>query len=98
MIVLVMEKYSLQHDIDGSEARHITTQEYYCELFTQKETIAKNVEYLKQEQEEVREKTWDLYDQKDEAREKFLVMNDHVEHKKVELSAVELHLEREKRP
>ena len=85
---LAMAKYGLQRGIDGSEARHTTTQEYYRELFTQKDTIADKVEYLKQEQEEVREKTWDLYDRKDEAREKFLAMNDHVEHKKAELSAV----------
>lgn len=89
---LAMAKYGLQRGIDGSEARHTTTQEYYRELFTQKDTIAEKVEYLKQEQEEVREMTWDLYDRKDEAREKFLAMNDHVERKKAELSVVELQL------
>ena len=93
---LAMAKYGLQRGVKGSEARHTTTQEYYRELFTQKDAIADKVEYLKQEQEEVREKTWDLYDRKDEAREKFLAMNDHVEHKKAELSAVESQLKEAK--
>ncbi len=93
---LAMAKYGLQRGIDGSDARHTTTQEYYRELFTQKDTIADKVEYLKQEQEEVRGMTWDLYDRKDEAREKFLAMNDHVEQKKAELSAVESQLKEAK--
>ena len=89
---LTMVKYGLQRGVNGSEARHTTTQEYYRELFTQKDTIADKVKYLKQEQEEVRGMTWDLYDRKDEAREKFLAMNDHLEHKKTELSVVESQL------
>ena len=89
---LAMVKYGLQRGVNGSEARHTTTQEYYRELFTQKDTIADKVKYLKQEQEEVRGMTWDLYDRKDEAREKFLAMNDHLEHKKTELSVVESQL------
>lgn len=93
---LAMAKYGLQRGINGSEARHTTTQEYYRELFTQKDTIADEVECLKQEQEEVREKTWDLYDRKDEAREKFLAMNDHLEQKKAELSVVESELKEAK--
>lgn len=89
---IAMQKYGLQRGVDGSEARHTTTQEYYRELFTQKDTIAGKVEYLKQEQEEVREKTWDLYDRKDEAREKFLAMDNYLEHKKAEILAVESQL------
>lgn len=54
------------------------------------------MEYLKQEQEEVREKTWDLYDLKDDAREKFLAMDNHLERKREELWAVELQLKEAK--
>ncbi|WP_165021123.1 MobV family relaxase [Dysgonomonas sp. ZJ279] len=93
---LAMQKYGLQRGIDGSEARHTTTQEYYRELFTQKDSIAEKVECLKQEQEEVREKTWDLYDRKDEAREKFLAMDSYLEHKKAEILAVESQLRKVK--
>ena len=90
---LAMAKYGLQRGINGSEARHTTTQEYYRELFTQKDTIAEKVEYLKQEQEEVREMTWDLYDRKDEAREKFLNLHEYTQQKETEISEAETRLE-----
>lgn len=90
---LAMAKYGLQRGINGSEARHTTTQEYYRELFTQKDAIADKVEYLKQEQEEVREKTWDLYDRKDEAREKFLNLHEYAQQKEQEISNLETRIE-----
>lgn len=42
-----MEKYGLQRGIDGSEARHITTRQYYRDLVQQTATLltSKPVEY-----------------------------------------------------
>lgn len=88
-----MAKYGLQRGVDGSEARHTTTQEYYRELFTQKDVIADKVEMLKEQESEVYEKVRDLYDRKDEVRDKFLMMDEHLNLKKAELSEVEKRLE-----
>lgn len=42
-----MEKYGLQRGIDGSEARHITTQQYYRDLVQQTEQLQIDIGYSK---------------------------------------------------
>ena len=63
-----MQKYGLERGIKGSEARHISTLQYYRELFAQNENLKEHIEYL----QEVYEKVRDMYDRKDKVREKFL--------------------------
>ena len=46
-----MVKYGLQRGIDGSEAKHISTQQYYREVFVRKNEIAEQIENLKGQQE-----------------------------------------------
>lgn len=46
-----MAKYGLQRGIDGSEAKHISTQQYYREVFVRKNEIAEQVENLKEQQQ-----------------------------------------------
>ena len=46
-----MAKYGLQRGIDGSEAKHISTQQYYREVFVRKNEIAEQIENLKGQQE-----------------------------------------------
>ncbi len=63
-----MQKYGLERGIKGSDARHISTLQYYRELFAQNENLKEHIEYL----QEVYEKVRDMYDRKDKVREKFL--------------------------
>ena len=46
-----MAKYGLKRGIDGSEAKHISTQQYYREVFVRKNEIAEQIENLKGQQE-----------------------------------------------
>lgn len=41
-----MAKYGLQRGIEGSEAKHISTQQYYREVFVRKNEIARQVEAM----------------------------------------------------
>ena len=43
-------KYGLQRGIEGSEARHITTQQYYRELHLQNEQLKENIQELQEEE------------------------------------------------
>ena len=46
-----MAKYGLQRGIDGSKAKHISTQQYYREVFVRKNEMAEQIENLKGQQE-----------------------------------------------
>jgi hypothetical protein len=91
-----MQKYGLQRGIEGSEAKHINTQQYYRELYIKNVDLKKEIHSREHEQQEVYEKVRDLYDRKDEAREKFLDMDRHVRDKKEELSIIETKLQKVK--
>lgn len=46
-----MEKYGLQRGIEGSEAKHVTTSQYYRDLLNQTESIQSNIAALLKQQE-----------------------------------------------
>lgn len=92
-----MNKYGLQRGIKGSDARHISTPQYYRDLYAKNEDLKENIEYLEEQEQEVNEKIRDLYDRKDEAREKFLSMHDYVQDKEKEITDMESRLEQLKR-
>ena len=48
----VMQKYGLQRGIEGSEAQHISTHEYYRSLMAQGKDIQEDVEYLLKQKEQ----------------------------------------------
>ena len=50
-----MTKYGLRRGIEGSEARHISTQQYYRELHLQNENLKENIENLQEEKTEARQ-------------------------------------------
>jgi len=50
-----MTKYGLQRGIDGSEAKHISTSQYYRELLSQTEGVQENIGSLLHQQEQVSE-------------------------------------------
>lgn len=88
-----MRKYGLERGIKGSEARHISTPQYYRELFAQNEDLKENIGYLEEEKQEVYEKVRDMYDRKDEAQEKFLNMHEYTRQKETEISDLETRIE-----
>ena len=45
-----MAKYGLRRGVEGSEAKHISTQQYYREVFVRKNEVAEQVENLKEQQ------------------------------------------------
>ncbi|MFV0289388.1 MAG: MobV family relaxase [Mangrovibacterium sp.] len=88
-----MQKYELSRGIKGSDARHISTPQYYRELHAQNEELKENIVALQEEQQEVYDKTRDLYDRKDEAQEKFLNMHDHTQKKETEVADLETRIQ-----
>lgn len=50
-----MAKYGLQRGIEGSEAKHVTTSQYYRDLLTQTESIQGNINILLEQQESAKE-------------------------------------------
>lgn len=50
-----MAKYGLQRGVDGSEARHITTSQWYRELFVKNESLKENIGQLLEQQEQAKQ-------------------------------------------
>jgi len=92
-----MSKYGLSRGIVGSEARHITTLQYYRDLEANKQDLVEHIEALHEQREDVSDKIRDLYDRKDDARNKFLVMDEHLKEKNKELSEAEIKLQQANR-
>ena len=76
-----MAKYGLQRGIKGSDARHITTPQYYRDLYAKNDDLKGGIEILKERKEDVYNSVRDLYDRKDEARKKSLDMDEYVRRK-----------------
>ncbi|MDR3129703.1 MAG: plasmid recombination protein [Tannerellaceae bacterium] len=88
-----MNKYGLQRGIRGSDARHISTPQYYRDLYAKNEDLKEDIEQLQDQKQEVYDSVRDLYDRKDEARDKFLDMHDYVRNKEKEISGIESRLQ-----
>ncbi|MDR1116401.1 MAG: plasmid recombination protein [Tannerella sp.] len=52
---LAMAKYGLQRGIEGSEARHVTTPQYYRELYLQNKNLKEGIEILQEQETEARQ-------------------------------------------
>ena len=48
-----MSKYGLERGRDGSEARHISTQQFYRDLFTENENLKEDIDILQEQKSEV---------------------------------------------
>lgn len=88
-----MSKYGLQRGIKGSDARHISTPQFYRDLYVKNEDLKEDIEVLQERKEEVYDSMRDLYDRKDEAREKFLDMDNYLRQKEKELAETKIRLE-----
>lgn len=60
-----MAKYSLQRSVDGSEAIHVATSQYYRGLYAQNKIQEENIEYLQELKQKVYDSVRYWYDQKD---------------------------------
>lgn len=87
-----MNKYGLQRGIRGSDARHISTPQYYRDLYAKNEDLKEDIAELQEQKQEVYHSVRDLYDRKDEAREKFLDMHDYARNKEKEITDMESRL------
>ena len=85
----VMNRYGLRRGIEGSEARHITTQQYYRELHLQNEHLKEDIQELQEQKADAYEKVRDMYDRKSEAQDKFLTMDEHLHQKEQKLAVIE---------
>jgi hypothetical protein len=63
-----MEKYGLERGIRGSEARHITTPQYYRDLHAKNEDLRADIANLEEQREEVTEQIQVLHERKEEAQ------------------------------
>ncbi|KAA6322867.1 Plasmid recombination enzyme [termite gut metagenome] len=91
-----MQAYGLQRGIEGSEAKHINTQQYYRELYVKNENLKGEIEDLQEQKEATREEVRHTYDMKDEARDKFLAMDEYAKQKNKELATIETKLQQAK--
>lgn len=55
-----MTKYGLQRGIHGSEARNISNQQYYRDLYMKKEDLKLDVADLEERKQEVNDKIRDM--------------------------------------
>jgi hypothetical protein len=91
-----MKGYGLMRGREGSEARHISTQQYYRDLLDKNEHLKEDNEILQEEKAEVVEKVRDMYERKDEAQNKFLKMDEHFRQKEQELAIIDSKLQKAK--
>lgn len=92
-----MAKYGLQRGVDGSKARHITTQEFYRNAIAQEQGLKESIESLKYQREDAVEKVHMMYEYRDEARDKFLFVDNYLKQRTNQLSEIEKKLETAKK-
>jgi hypothetical protein len=84
-----MTSYGLNRGVDGSEARHITTQQYYRDLYVTNEELKVDIRKHKKQEKEIYEQIQDAYELRDEARDKYLKMDEFVRSKQAEVTATQ---------
>ena len=88
-----MNKYGLGRGVKGSDARHISTPQYYRDLYAKNEGLKEDIVILEERKQEVNDNVRDLYDRKDEARDKFINMNQYLKQQEEKLTALEAKLQ-----
>ena len=66
-----MSKYGLERGIDGSEARHITTQEFYRQTIAQQQDLQENIDALLRLEEQKRKAVEQLKQQERQVRTEY---------------------------
>lgn len=92
-----MAKYGLKRGIDGSEAKHISTQQYYREVFVRKNEIAEQIENLKGQQETLTVDIAALQAQREAVRTDYNTIDEQRRKKQEELAKAETELAQTRR-
>ena len=92
-----MAKYGLRRGVDGSEAKHISTQQYYREVFVRKNEIAEQIENLKGQQETLTVDIAALQAQREAAQTDYNTIDEQRRKKKEELAKAETELAQTRR-
>lgn len=92
----VMAKYSLERGIRGSEARHITTGEYYRNIFEQAETAKQEYSIFQQQKEEKEQAVKELQLKGQEEAQRLSIIQQEVKRKESELEEKEKQLKQVK--
>ncbi len=92
-----MTKYGLQRGIDGSEAKHISTQQYYREVFVRKNEIVEQIKHLKGQQETLTVDIAALQAQREAAQTDYNAIDEQRRKKQEELAKAETELAQTRR-
>lgn len=89
---LAMAKYGLQRGIKGSEARHVTTAEYYRNIFEQAENVKIERDLLQQQNEEKQQALIELEQKEQEGNQRLSDLEQAIGQKKLEMEEKEKQL------
>lgn len=92
-----MAKYGLQRGIDGSEAKHISTQQYYREVFVRKNEMAEQIEAMIGQKETLTVDIAALQAQQRAAQTDYNAIDEQRRKKQEELAKVETELAQTRR-
>ena len=81
----VMNKYGLQRGIEGSQAKHITTVQYYRDLVVKTNDLQENIGVLANQQEQLCEEKEALSQQTEEAQKQYIQADAQAKEKESEL-------------
>lgn len=84
-----MNKYGLQRGMEGSQANHISTRQFYTNAINNHQSLQEDIEAFIKQKDELQRQERDLYDWRDEAKEKFYDMESRVKAKEKDLTELE---------
>lgn len=88
-----MEKYGLERGIRGSEARHISTIEFYKDIYQKNIDLQESAESLEYRIEDARHKVYDMYEHRDKAKDEFLSIDEQIRLKERDKTLLESKIE-----
>lgn len=88
-----MSKYGLERGIRGSDARHVSTIEFYKDIYQKNIDLQENVESLEYRIEDAHKKVYDMYEYRDRAKDEFLSIDEQIRLKERDKALLESKLE-----
>lgn len=87
-----MKPYGLNRGISGSEAKHISTQEFYRELHLKNEDLKESIESQTYRIEDAQQKIHDMYEYRDKAKNEFFELDNQIKQKEQTLQQTDSRL------
>lgn len=88
-----MKKYGLERGIRGSEARHISTIEFYKDIYQKNIDLKENAESIEYRIEDAHQKIYDMYEHRDKAKGEFLSIDQQIRLKEKDKALLEQKIE-----